>query len=82
MDALGKGYTDAQTAADTAAQKTVVASQKLVDDTAKAQKNADADCKKTDDAIAAKKMEIARLANNTKVAGHICDLAKDKFDNL
>lgn len=82
MDALAKGYTDAQTNADTAAQKEVVARQKLVDDTAKAQKNADADCKRTDDAIAAKKLEIARLTNNVTVAKHISELATDKFFNV
>lgn len=82
MDAAGKVYTDAQTAADTAAQKLVAARQTLKDNTDKAVANAAADCLATDTAITAKEAEIRRLVNNMTVAGHIYDLAKDKFDNL
>lgn len=48
----------------------------------KAVANAKMDADATDAKIAAKEAEIRRLVNNQTVAGHIYDLAKDKFDNL
>lgn len=82
VDALGKAYTDDETNKKTASSQAVVARQALKDATDKSVTNAQADCTTTDNALAAKELELGRLKNNEIVAKHISELAKDKFDNL
>lgn len=81
MLALEDAAKAAKTAADTDAAKDDKSAGYLANAT-KGVENAELDVKNTTADIAAKEAEIRRLSNNETVAGHIYDLAKDKFDNL
>lgn len=81
MLALENAAKQAKTDADTDAAKDVKSAGYLAEAT-KGVENSELDVKNTAAAIVMKNAEIQRLTNNETIAGHIYDLAKDKFDNL
>lgn len=81
MDTIGAAYAKAAVDTNTDAAKDSKSAGYEASST-KAVANAKMDADATDVKIAAKEAEIRRLVNNQTVAGHIYDLAKDKFDNL